>query len=75
MHKKTTLDTGLRLVTESIPNARTTALGIWVDVGSRDEIALNNGTSHFLEHLFFKGTAQRTAHQISLELDRYGGMS
>lgn len=75
MHKKTTLDTGLRIVTENIPNTRTAALGIWVDVGSRDETAINNGTSHFLEHMFFKGTESRTAQQISKELDCFGGMS
>lgn len=75
MHNKTTLDTGLRIVTESIPNARTAALGIWIDVGSRDETAVNNGSSHFLEHMFFKGTKGRTARQISMELDRFGGMS
>lgn len=75
MHKKTTLDTGLRLVTEHIPNARTVAFGVWIDVGSRDETILNNGTSHFLEHMFFKGTKKRTAHQISMDLDRFGGMS
>ncbi len=75
MLKKTTLDTGLRLVTEDIPNARTAAFGIWVDVGSRDEIATNNGTSHFLEHMFFKGTKARTARQISMDFDRFGGMS
>ena len=75
MHTKTTLDTGLRIVTEQIPHARTAALGIWIDVGSRDETALNNGTSHFLEHMFFKGTRARTARQISMELDCFGGMS
>jgi predicted Zn-dependent peptidase len=75
MHKKTTLDTGLRIVTEHIPNVRTAALGIWIDVGSRDETILNNGTSHFLEHMFFKGTKKRTAHQISMTFDRFGGMS
>lgn len=75
MHKKTTLDTGLRIVTESLENARTAALGIWIDVGSRDETEVNNGTSHFLEHMFFKGTKNRTARDISMELDRFGGMS
>lgn len=75
MLKKTTLDTGLRLVTEFIPHARTAALGVWVDVGSRDETEIDNGTSHFLEHMFFKGTAQKTAREISMDLDRFGGMS
>lgn len=75
MHKKTTLSTGLRIVTEYIPNARTAALGIWIDVGSRDETSVNNGTSHFLEHMFFKGTKSRTARDISMDLDRFGGMS
>ncbi len=75
MYKKTTLDSGLRIITEDIPNSRTAALGIWVDVGSRDETAINNGTSHFLEHMFFKGTKARSARQISMELDCFGGMS
>lgn len=62
-------------MTEYMPTARTAALGIWIDVGSRDETALDNGTSHFLEHMFFKGTVQKNALQISMDLDRFGGMS
>jgi predicted Zn-dependent peptidase len=51
------------------------SVGIWVDVGSRDEDLSNNGSAHFAEHMFFKGTRLRSARQISQELDMLGGMS
>src|SRR5207249_6059753 len=52
---------------------RSVALGIWVDVGSRDERPAINGASHFLEHLLFKGTKKRTARQIAEAFDAVGG--
>ena len=53
--------------------ARSASVGVWVDVGSRDETAAEHGCSHFLEHLLFKGTEQRSALDISVELDAVGG--
>jgi predicted Zn-dependent peptidase len=73
MHNKTTLDNGLRIVSEQLSHSRVTSVGIWVDVGSRDEHDLNNGVTHFIEHMLFKGTLSRTAQQISRELDMLGG--
>ena len=73
MHHKTVLDNGVRIITEQVEHCRTAAVGIWVDVGSRDEHNLNNGCAHFVEHMFFKGTAKRTAQQIARELDILGG--
>ena len=75
MHNKTVFDNGVRVVTEHIPHARTVSVGIWVDVGCRDEHELTSGCSHFVEHMLFKGTAKRSAAQISRELDVLGGMA
>lgn len=73
MYRKFALDNGLRIVTESIPTLRSVTVGIWVNVGSRDEQAGEEGLSHFLEHMFFKGTRSRTAREISREMDALGG--
>src|SRR5205823_3630075 len=61
------------VVTEEMPTMRSIALGIWVDVGSRDERPNLSGASHFLEHLLFKGTRTRTAHDIASAFDAVGG--
>jgi predicted Zn-dependent peptidase len=58
---------------ERIPTLRSVTLGVWVNVGSRDEQIGQEGTSHFLEHMFFKGTRSRSASQISKEIDALGG--
>ncbi|HZX47603.1 MAG TPA: pitrilysin family protein [Nitrospirota bacterium] len=71
--RKEQLDNGIRVVAESIPSVKSVSLGIWVRVGSRDEEAKDAGISHFTEHMFFKGTAHRSAHDISLEMDSLGG--
>ncbi|GGN53377.1 putative zinc protease [Actinoplanes lobatus] len=71
--KKTVLPSGLRIVTEAIPTTRSTALGIWVGIGSRDETPTLHGASHFLEHLLFKGTPKRTALEISSQIEAVGG--
>ncbi|GIE93568.1 M16 family metallopeptidase [Paractinoplanes rishiriensis] len=71
--RRTTLPSGLRIVTESIPSTRSASLGIWVGIGSRDETSAMSGASHFLEHLLFKGTHKRTALQISAEIEAVGG--
>ena len=64
---------GLRVVTEQMPEMRSVALGVWVDVGSRDERPRQSGASHFLEHLLFKGTKDRTAKEIAEAFDAVGG--
>jgi predicted Zn-dependent peptidase len=71
--EKTTLSNGIRLITRRIPQIRSVSLGIWVSVGARDEIASENGLSHFIEHMVFKGTQRRTAFQIAREFDASGG--
>lgn len=71
--KRTVLSSGLRIVTEEISSVRSAAIGIWVNVGSRDETPAVAGASHFLEHLLFKGTKTRTALEISSSIESVGG--
>ena len=73
MFRKEVLDNGLRVVTEKIPSVRSVSIGIWVDVGSRDEQPGEEGLSHFIEHMVFKGTRRRSAEAISREIDALGG--
>ena len=70
---KTVLPSGLRIVTEEVSTVRSAAVGIWVNVGSRDEAPSVAGASHFLEHLLFKGTKSRTAMEISSSIEAVGG--
>jgi predicted Zn-dependent peptidase len=70
---KEVLDNGIRVVMEEIPFVKSASIGIWVEVGSRDEADAEAGLSHFLEHMFFKGTARRSAQQIAQEMDGLGG--
>ncbi len=69
----TQLDCGLTVVTERMPDVRSVAVGFWVGIGSRDESAHLSGTSHFLEHLLFKGTERRSARAIAEAIDEVGG--
>ncbi|MDP1720809.1 MAG: pitrilysin family protein [Candidatus Nanopelagicaceae bacterium] len=71
--KRTVLSSGLRIVTEEVSSVRSAAIGIWVNVGSRDETPAVAGASHFLEHLLFKGTKTRTALEISSSIESVGG--
>ena len=71
--KRTVLPSGIRIITEKMPTVRSAAIGIWVNVGSRDEIAAQTGSAHYLEHLLFKGTKNRTALEISSAIDAVGG--
>ena len=64
---------GLRIVSEHIPYFRSVAVGVFVKVGSRDESPKENGLTHFIEHMLFKGTEQRSAKEIAKEFDRIGG--
>jgi predicted Zn-dependent peptidase len=70
---RTEFSSGLRVVTERMPGVRSVALGIWVLAGSRDEEPAISGSSHFLEHLLFKGTKQRSALDIAEQFDAVGG--
>jgi len=72
--QRTQLDNGLRVITEAMPGVPSVTLGIWVENGSRFERAEQAGISHYLEHLFFKGTQRRTAAQIAEEFDAVGGV-
>ena len=73
MFTKRYLDNGIPVVTEQLKNYRSVIVGIWVKVGSRNEIAEKNGISHFLEHMFFKGTKKRSATDIAVDIDSLGG--
>lgn len=73
MYRKLVLDNGMRVVTERIPTLKSVTVGIWVNTGSRDELPSQAGYSHFIEHMFFKGTRSRSATEISREIDGLGG--
>jgi predicted Zn-dependent peptidase len=70
---KQTCKNGVRIVFEQIPTVRSVAIGVWIHTGSRHENASNNGISHFLEHMFFKGTKTRSAREIAESFDSIGG--
>jgi predicted Zn-dependent peptidase len=70
---KTVLPNGVRLVSQHMPHTRSVSMGVWVNVGARDEADTENGLSHFIEHMIFKGTRQRSAFQIAKEFDAIGG--
>jgi len=74
MIQRTVLDNGLRLLSEEVSGMASVTVGIWVENGSRDEEQHENGISHFLEHLFFKGTERRSAANIAEEMDAIGGV-
>jgi predicted Zn-dependent peptidase len=73
VYRKLVLDNGVRVVTERIPTLKSVTVGIWVNTGSRDEQPSQGGYSHFIEHMFFKGTRSRSAFEISREIDALGG--
>jgi len=73
MYKKLFLDNGIPVVMDTVKEARSVTLGVWVKVGSRNEHPEENGISHFLEHMFFKGTSKRTSKDIAVEIDSLGG--
>jgi predicted Zn-dependent peptidase len=70
---KTTLKNGIRIVTLRMPHFRSVSMGVWVDVGARDETLNESGLSHLIEHMIFKGTKRRSAFQIAKEFDAIGG--
>jgi predicted Zn-dependent peptidase len=71
--KKTVLPNGLIILTEVMQHIRSVSIGIWVKTGSRDEVPELNGISHFVEHMVFKGTKNRTALDIARQMDSIGG--
>ena len=71
--RRTVLDNGLLVLTESIPHVRSVSMGVWINSGARDETPELNGMSHFVEHMVFKGTTTRSAQQIAREVDTIGG--
>jgi predicted Zn-dependent peptidase len=72
-YKKTILANGIRIVTEEIPHVRSLSLGFWIETGSRDEFPANNGISHFIEHMVFKGTKKRNIKEIAQSIESVGG--
>jgi predicted Zn-dependent peptidase len=72
-YRKTVLENGARVVTESMDSVRSISIGAWIDVGSRDEAAHEAGASHFIEHMVFKGTQKRSALEIATSLESVGG--
>lgn len=72
---RTVLPSGLRVLSQKVPATRSVGLSFWVPVGSRDELPQHGGSTHFLEHLLFKGTAKRSALDIAVAFDAVGGES
>nr|WP_269811259.1 pitrilysin family protein [Kineosporia rhizophila] len=73
--RRTVLPGGVRVLSEAMPGLRSATIGFWVGVGSRDETTGHHGSTHFLEHLLFKGTSRRSAMDIATAFDRVGGES
>ncbi len=73
MYHKEVLPNGVRILTERVPHFHSVSMGIWVNVGSRDELNRERGITHFIEHMLFKGTQKRSAREIAKELDSVGG--
>ncbi len=73
MINKTVLPNGIKIVSQKMPHVRSVSMGVWVNVGARDESNQQSGLSHFIEHMIFKGTVQRSAFQIAKEFDAIGG--
>lgn len=73
MIRKDVLPNGVRVLTETVPHVQSVSVGVWAGSGARDEDNSNQGISHFLEHMLFKGTVTRTAKQIADEFDSIGG--
>ena len=71
--REAVLDNGVRVITERRPDVRSVAVGVWIDQGSAHESPESAGVSHLMEHLVFKGTERRTAHEIALALESLGG--
>lgn len=73
LYQKTVLNSGLRVISEKMPSIRSIAMGVWVDVGSRNESPQTTGISHLIEHMLFKGTKNRSSKEIAESLESIGG--
>ena len=73
LFEKTTLDNGVRVLSERIPSVRSISVGAWVHAGSRDELPSEAGMCHFIEHMVFKGTTRRRMHHIAQRMENVGG--
>lgn len=73
MYKKHVLENGLTIIGEEIPYVKSISLGVWINAGSRIEDEEISGVSHFIEHMLFKGTKNRTSKQLASEIDNLGG--
>src|SRR5580704_6743817 len=71
--ERTVLPNGVRVVTERMPHVRSVTVGVWIGTGSREESLEETGISHFIEHMLFKGTKNRSAEQIARSVDSIGG--
>src|SRR5260370_21099617 len=71
--QNTTLRNGVRVITEQMVHVRSVSLGVWITTGSRCETPDENGISHFIEHMVFKGTKHRSAEDIARSVDSIGG--
>jgi predicted Zn-dependent peptidase len=74
LYRKTVLDNGIRVISEEIDHVRSISIGIWVQCGSRHEDRQTNGMAHFIEHMLFKGTRNRSAFDIASAIDSVGGV-
>ena len=72
-YKKTTLENGIRVITEEIPTVKSASIGVWINTGSQNETETTNGISHFIEHMLFKGTKKRNYVQIAHSVESVGG--
>ncbi|MDD2315717.1 MAG: pitrilysin family protein [Desulfobacterales bacterium] len=73
--KKIELGNGIRIIAHRMPHVRSVSMGVWANVGARDEAASENGLAHMIEHMIFKGTASRTAFEIARQFDAIGGQT
>jgi len=71
--EKTLLSNGVRILSQRMPHVQSVSMGVWVNIGSRDETDAENGLSHFIEHMMFKGTQKRSAFEIAKAFDAIGG--
>jgi predicted Zn-dependent peptidase len=72
---KTTLKNGIRILSKRMPHVRSVSMGVWVNAGARDETPAQNGLSHLIEHMIFKGTDKRSAYEIAKQFDAIGGQT
>ena len=71
--RTTTLPNGIKVITEAMSHVRSVSVGVWIGTGSRRETHEQNGISHFIEHMLFKGTVNRSAEDIARSVDSLGG--